>query len=183
MKSFGIYILVIIISTVALSSVSCTCTQNQSDVEQNDLQLHKSLHISKCYAMHLIGKDSISEGVHILDSLWSSYHVDTTIPLFIGFAYYRAGEMDSARHWLEYTERYLDSLTHIQPSIGLYNDLLPLVYYLHGKEEAQKFIEDKDDAFRKTAEGFLSTVPSPDGFMKLVVNGWFDTYKQDDYVR
>lgn len=164
--------------------ISCDSKQSTKQQGQDNLELRKSIHLSKCYAYHLIAKDSINEGIHILDSLWNTYHLDRMIPCGIGCAYYKAGEVDSAMFWFQRAESHIDSLINIQPSEPLYCDKLPLAYILRGREAALEIKEKlTSEEWIQQAEFLIENFSSPSAYLEDVTNDMFEAYKRSDYVR
>lgn len=164
--------------------MSCNSKHSTNQQEQDDLELRKSIHLSKCYAYHLIANDSIKEGIQILDSLWNTYHLDRMIPCGIGCAYYKVGEMDSAMFWFRRAESHIDSMIKIQPSEPLYCDKLPLTCILRGKEAALE-VKDKltSEVWIEQADSFLENFTGPSAFLEDVTRDMFEPYKRSDYVR
>lgn len=164
--------------------MSCNSKQKTNQQEAENLELRKSIHLSKCYAFHLIANDSIKGGIHILDSLWNTYHLDRMIPCDIGLAYYKAGELDSAMCWFQRAETHIDSLTKIQPSEPLYCDKLPLAYILRGKDAALE-VKDKltSEEWIQQADSFLEYYTEPSAFLEDVTCDMFEAYKRSDYIR
>lgn len=93
-----------------------------------DAELRSSICKSKYYAYNLIANDSIMEGIAILDSLWETYHIDRTILVAIGTAYYKLGDKELAYQWFRRAEHHIDSLIDVEPSPGLYRPSSRCVY-------------------------------------------------------
>ncbi len=166
-------------------SLSCKnkIEQRVSEQYQDSIELRKSIHMYKCYAYHLIANDSVKEGIHILDSLWQTHHLDDMIPCGIGAAYYKQGEYDSAFYWFQVSEAYIDSMMEIQPSEKWLRDKLPLAYILRGKEAALEVKMSMSEESKEQAHIFFETFPTPKDFLENTVLTVFDSFKSNDYVR
>lgn len=157
--------------------------QRVSEQYQDSIELRKSIHICKCYAYHLIANDSVKEGIHILDSLWQTHHLDDMIPCGIGAAYYKQGEYDSAFYWFQVSEAYIDSMMEIQPSEKWLRDKLPLAYILRGKEAALEVKMSMSEESKEQARVFIETYPTPKDFLENAVLTVFNSFKSNDYAR
>lgn len=115
--------------------------REMATTKTGDAELRSSICKSKYYAYNLIANDSIMEGIATLDSLWETYHIDRTILVAIGTAYYKLGDKELAYQWFRRAEHHIDSLIDVEPSPGLYNDLLPVAYILKGKEAAMEVMD------------------------------------------
>lgn len=175
-----------ILAVVVLGcSMSCRGKSDQrvSEQCQDSIELRKSIHLSKCYAYHLIANDSVKEGINILNSLWKKYRIDDMIPCGIGAAYYKMEQHDSAFHWFQIAEEYIDSLIRIKPSESLLRDKLPLAYILRGKEAAKEIEKAMSEESRQQAQTFFETYPNPEDFLENAVLNVFEAYKDNNYVR
>ena len=146
-------------SVFAVLLFGCSPSRNKGEQcvieqHQDSIELRKSIHMSKCYAYHLIANDSVKEGIHILDSLWQTYHLDDMIPCGIGTAYYKQGECDSAFYWFQVSEAYIDSMIVTQPSEKWLRDKLPLAYILRGKEAALEVEKSMSEESKEQAHIF-----------------------------
>lgn len=166
-------------------SLSCKnkIEQRVSEQYQDSIELRKSIHMCKCYAYHLIANDSVKEGIHILDSLWQTHHLDDMIPCGIGAAYYKLGEYDSAFYWFQVSEAYIDSMMEIQPSEKWLRDKLPLAYILRGKEAALEVKMSMSEESKEQARVFFETCPTPKDFLENAVLTVFNSFKSNDYAR
>lgn len=166
-------------------SLSCKnkIEQRVSEQYQDSIELRKSIHMCKCYAYHLIANDSVKEGIHILDSLWQTHHLDDMIPCGIGAAYYKQGEYDSAFYWFQVSEAYIDSMMEIQPSEKWLRDKLPLAYILRGKEAALEVKMSMSEESKEQARVFFETYPTPKDFLENAVLTVFNSFKSNDYAR
>ena len=176
---------VVLFSMLVLSA--CSGQSNTESTGDDDLELRKSVHLSVCYARHLIANDSIQEGIHLLDSLWNNYHVNWNTPCLIGMAYYRMGDRETAMRWFEYNRKYIDSLISVNPSEKLYSDLVPLVYILDGIDEAMKLRPHFTGAYAEMADSFFSYTrrefTDAEQFLQKTIKDDDYTYKPVDYIR
>lgn len=158
-------------------SLLTSCGKGRKEVSNakvDNVELRGSICKSKYHAYHLIANDSIMEGIAILDSLWETYHIDRTILGAIGAAYYKQGNKKLAYQWFRRAEHYIDSLIGVEPSPGLYNDLLPIVYVLKGKESAIEVMNMMKEPEKSMAQEFFVEYPDRQLFLDDIV-GIFDS--------
>lgn len=135
-----------------------------------DAELRGSICKSKYYAYNLIANDSIMEGIAILDSLWETYHIDRTTLVAIGTAYYKLGDKELAYQWFRRAEHHIDGLIDVEPSPGLYNDLLPVAYILKGKEAAMEVMGKMAEPEKSIARNFFVEYPDRQTFLNEMVS-------------
>lgn len=170
---------------IAVSLLFISCGQRQQavlDTKVDDAELRASICESKYYAYHLISADSIQEGIAILDSLWDNYHIDITILEAIGTAYYKQGDKKRAYESFRQAEHYIDSMIDVEPSPGLYNDLLPVVYILKGKEAAMEVMNKMEEPEKSMAKDFFVEYPDRQLFLNEIV-GMFDSWAYESLTQ
>lgn len=162
---------------------SCNLTSRGDETQEPCIELKRSIHLTKCQAYHLIANDSITEGIHLLDSLWNTYHVDRNMLQGLASAYYKKGDKDSAFHWLKYEEQYLDSLIRIEPKPELYNDLCLIKLILEGRNAAEQLTDKIGDKMQESARKIFEEYPDGEELLKLLTDDMCNSYKSGDYVR
>lgn len=144
--------------------------REMATTKTGDAELRSSICKSKYYAYNLIANDSIMEGIAILDSLWETYHIDRTILVAIGTAYYKQGDKELAYQWFRRAEHHIDSLIDVEPSPGLYNDLLPVAYISKGKEAAMEVMDMMAEPEKSIAQNFFVEYPDRQTFLNEMVS-------------
>lgn len=157
------------------SSVWCEFVLVKVNMNQLGVILYLNMYVCKFEPIqHVFRQKAFCKESILFHSYTLFYSLQRGQGIFIAINYTHvfSGDPDKelAYQWFRRAEHHIDSLIDVEPSPGLYNDLLPVAYILKGKEAAMEVMDKMAEPEKSIARNFFVEYPDRQTFLNEMVS-------------